>query len=193
MNLLSKSVNRKFQKGTIKEVATIFSISNRTVSHIWKRAKQSSESDTVNVNHRRSKNCGRKRIQIDPEQFKKIHLSWRTSLKSLAHAIYMSRSTLHRNYQDGRIPRHNNPVKPHLKDSNKRTRVQFYLSMINKNGLPQDPHFVNMYNMIHNDEKWFYISKKARRCYLLFEECNFVRTCKNSIFLTYVMFLAAIT
>lgn len=49
-----------------------------------------------------------------------------------------------------------------------------------------------MSNTIHIDEKWFYISKKAEKYYLLPGKCDPVRTCKSKFFLTKVMFLDAI-
>ncbi|WOG94536.1 hypothetical protein DCAR_0313832 [Daucus carota subsp. sativus] len=64
--------------------------------------------------------------------------------------------------------------------------------MIDKSSLPHDPHFKDMNDMIHIDEKWFYISKKAEKYYLLPEESDPVRTCKSKNFLTKVMFLTAI-
>ncbi|XP_017240013.1 uncharacterized protein LOC108212812 [Daucus carota subsp. sativus] len=190
--LLTKSVDGKLRRGTIREVSAIFSISSRTVARIWKQATQSSNNGAINVSHKRSKNCGRKRIEIDPEQIKKVPLSRRTSLESLAYAINVSKSTLHRNFKSGRLRRHSNHVKPYLKDSNKKARAQFSLSMIDKSSLPHDPHFKDMNDMIHIDEKWFYISKKAEKYYLLPEESDPVRTCKSKNFLTKVMFLTAI-
>lgn len=50
-----------------------------------------------------------------------------------------------------------------------------------------------MYNIIHIDEKWFYISKKCEKYYQLPEECDPIRTCKSKKKLMKVMFLAAIT
>ncbi|KAK1374940.1 hypothetical protein POM88_031133 [Heracleum sosnowskyi] len=92
----SKNVTGKLRKGTIGNVSRMFSVSTRTVSRIWRQAKRSTNPGLADVSHKKTKNCGRKRIEIDPEQFKKIPLSRRTSLESLACAIKISRSTLHR-------------------------------------------------------------------------------------------------
>ena len=64
--------------------------------------------------------------------------------------------------------------------------------MIDRNILSHNPHFLDMYNVIHIDEKRFHISKKAEKYYILPEECDLECTCKSKIFFTKVMFLTAI-
>ncbi|WOH12833.1 hypothetical protein DCAR_0832342 [Daucus carota subsp. sativus] len=64
--------------------------------------------------------------------------------------------------------------------------------MIDKNNDSNDPRFIGMDNRIHIDEKWFYLSKKSEKYYLLKEERDPERTCKSKNFLTKVMFLAAV-
>lgn len=54
------------------------------------------------------------------------------------------------------------------------------------------PTFHNMHNIIHIDEKWFYISKASKRYYLVPGEEEPLRTCKSKTFMTKVMFLAAV-
>ncbi|XP_058191991.1 uncharacterized protein LOC131309348 [Rhododendron vialii] len=49
-----------------------------------------------------------------------------------------------------------------------------------------------MYDHVHIDEKWFYLSKVSERYYLLPQEEEPVRTCKSKKFITKVMFLAAV-
>ncbi|KAK1367812.1 hypothetical protein POM88_033904 [Heracleum sosnowskyi] len=110
--LLSKSNNGKLKKGSTKVVAIMFSISTRTVTRIWKQSKTPLANGVVDVSHQKTKNCGRKRIQFDPELFRSIPLSPRTSLESLAATMKMSSSTLNHNVQSGKIRRHTNPIKP---------------------------------------------------------------------------------
>lgn len=158
---------------------------------IWKQAKNSSAYDKVNVTHQKTKNSRRKRIEINCEQFWRIPLSRRTNIRSIACAMHMSKSTVQRKHKEGDFRKHTNPLKPHLKDSNKIARVRFCLSMIDKNS-GGTPKFLDMFNMIHIDEKWFYITKKAEKFYLLPEENDPERTCKSKNFTTKVMFLTAI-
>ena len=66
------------------------------------------------------------------------------------------------------------------------------MSMIETSSIPHNLRFMNMYNIVHIDEKWFYISKKCERYYLLPDESDPVRSCKSKKILMKVMFLAAI-
>ncbi|WOH12834.1 hypothetical protein DCAR_0832343 [Daucus carota subsp. sativus] len=63
--LLHRSVNGKLRHGTIPLIAQQYSVSNRTISRIWRKAKGMLDSSVVDVSHRKTKNCGRKRIVID--------------------------------------------------------------------------------------------------------------------------------
>ena len=49
-----------------------------------------------------------------------------------------------------------------------------------------------MLDVIHVDEKWFYITRDKRRYYLHPDEDEPHRQCKNKRFITKVMFLAAV-
>ncbi|KAK1360341.1 hypothetical protein POM88_044815 [Heracleum sosnowskyi] len=144
MSLLEKSLNGKLKKGTTKAVALLFSVSMTTVQRIWRRAKESSNIEGVDVSHRRTKNCGRKRVQFNSEQFKNIPLSRRTSLRSIACAMNVSQTTLSRWKKRGDIKRHTNPLKPLLKDENKISRLKFCMSMLDKETLPHDPRFIDI-------------------------------------------------
>ncbi|XP_028058557.1 uncharacterized protein LOC114262392 [Camellia sinensis] len=64
--------------------------------------------------------------------------------------------------------------------------------MLERNSLQGQPMFNSMYDYVHIDEKWFYISKEAERYYLLPEEEEPHRCCKSKRFITKVMFLAAV-
>jgi len=75
--LLQKSVDGKLRKYATKEVALASSVSLKTIQRIWKRGK---ESETHDVSHRKTKNCGRKRITIDEEKIREVPLRQRTSI-----------------------------------------------------------------------------------------------------------------
>lgn len=90
----------------------------------------------------------------------------------------------------GKIRRHRKHVKPLLKEANKKARVEFCLFMICYDH-GDDPKFSDMLNVIHIDEKWFHITKKAEKYYLVEDECDPDRAVKSKKFLTRNMFLAA--
>ncbi|XP_015163525.1 uncharacterized protein [Solanum tuberosum] len=156
----------------------------------------------LNLNDRRAiaewllkeSRVGRKRIQVDINQFKEIPLCRRTNIRSLSFAINMAKSTVFRRVKEGAIRPHTNAIKPHLTEENKKARLRFCLSMIDQSTLHSNPMFIDMFNYIHIDEKWFYLSKKSERYYLLpeEEESNPYRSCKSKTFITKVMFMAAV-
>ncbi|KAI5424708.1 hypothetical protein KIW84_030771 [Lathyrus oleraceus] len=186
--LLQKSVDGKLRKGATNEVASSNSVPLRTVQRIWKRAK---ESETRDVSHRKTKNCGRKRISIDENQIRELPFSQRTNIRSLAFALKTNPTSVFRLIKSGAIRRNSNAIKPLLKEKNKISRLEFCLSMLE--GTPHDPMFKSMHNIIHIDEKWFYMTKKSEKYYLLPDEDEPYRTCKSKNFIAKVMFLVAQT
>ena len=72
-------------------------------------------------------------------------------------------------------------------DKNKIERVKFCLSLIRSNGL-----FGDMYDHVHIDEKWFFLSKTKRNYYLLAEEPIPDWKCKSKRYIDKVMFMAAV-
>jgi hypothetical protein len=186
--LLKKCVSGKLPRGATNEVASSNSVPLKTVQRIWKRAK---EDATHNVCHRKTKNCGRKRISIDENQIREIPLRLRTDIRSLAGALKINPSTVFRLIKLGVIRRHSNALKPQLKEANKRSRLEFCLSMLQ--GPPHDPMFKSMHNIIHIDEKWFFMTKKSEKYYLLPDEEEPYRSCQSKNFIGKVMFLVAQT
>jgi transposase len=108
-HLMSLYYNRdgKLKRGTYKFIASLYSVSISTIKRIWKRTKETGE-----VCHKKTKNCGRKRVQIDHNQFRQIPLSKRSTLRDLASALNISKSSLQRAQKRGTIRRHSNAIKP---------------------------------------------------------------------------------
>ncbi|XP_026438869.1 uncharacterized protein LOC113337402 [Papaver somniferum] len=102
----------------------------------------------------------------------------------------MSKSTVHRRVKEGSIKAHSNAMKPGLKLSTKISRLKHCLSMVDEILSPAKFH--DMYNRIHIDEKWFYMSKTSQKYYLHPLEEEPLRTCHSKRFLPKVMFLSAV-
>jgi hypothetical protein len=64
--------------------------------------------------------------------------------------------------------------------------------MLESSTIPHDPTFKTMDNIVHIDEKWFYMTKKSMNYYMLPEEDVPERTCKSKNFIGKVMFLVAV-
>lgn len=192
--LIHERQDGKLAKGIISKVANSFSISTRSVSRIWHDVKyfSATNSNVPDFSSRLLNRRCRKRVEIHIEQMKDIPFRRRTNIRSLSNALDMSKSTVHRRVKEGHFRPHSNPVKPYLSDENKKTRLEFSLSMVDENTLTSVPTFVNMHSQIHIDEKWFYMSKTSQKYYLHPDETEPFRTCKSKRFITKIMFLAAV-
>jgi len=73
----------------------------------------------VDVKSLRPKNCGRKKIQVDLTRVVDIPLNRRGTIRSLATALNINKSSLHRLFKEGLLRRHSNSLKPYLKEENK--------------------------------------------------------------------------
>ena len=168
-------------------MASLYSVSSRVVRRIWQQTRQDGD-----VFHKKTKNCGRKRVEFDHARFREVPLSKRTTLRSLACAMNINKTSLIRLKKDGAIRRHSNAIKPFLKEENKVARLKFCLTMLERGSIPHDPTFKTMDNIVHIDEKWFYMTKKSVNYYLLPNEEEPLRTCKSKNFIGKVMFLVAV-
>nr|XP_027066641.1 uncharacterized protein LOC113692427 isoform X2 [Coffea arabica] len=117
--LLQESNGGKLKRGTIRNIASLFKTSVRTVQRIWKLAAITSTDGRVDVSRRFSKRCGRKRVDIDFTLIMAIPLRRRTNIRSLSSEMKVSKSTLHRRIKEGAIRPHSNALKPQLTDQNK--------------------------------------------------------------------------
>ncbi|XP_050207555.1 uncharacterized protein LOC126656972 [Mercurialis annua] len=135
---------------------------------------------------------GRKRISVDFDQISRILLRRRTNIRSLSMALEMAKSTVHRRITEGSIKAHSNRLKPYLTEENKKSRLMFCTSIIDQGTVNSKPTFTDIYDCVHIDEKWFYMSKTSKKYYLHPLENEPLRTCKNKRFIEKVIFLVAV-
>jgi hypothetical protein len=83
----------------------------------------------------------------------------RTTLKSLAKALGVKKTTLYRLFKAGKLRRHTNTIKPCLRDDNKRERLKYCVAMVDALSVSSEPKFIDTKNIIHIDEKWFNTTK----------------------------------
>ncbi|GJS65415.1 hypothetical protein Tco_0679979 [Tanacetum coccineum] len=146
----------------------------------------------VDLSSRMPTVVGRKRVQIDMDEVSQIPLRRRSNIRSLAKSMNVSKSTMHRRIKEGVLRPHTNAIKPSLTSENERARLEFCLSKISRSLSSSSPVFHDMFDVVHIDEKWFYMSRPSKRYYLVPGENEPLRTCKSKKFMTKVMFLAAV-
>ncbi|XP_023767508.1 uncharacterized protein LOC111916103 [Lactuca sativa] len=193
-SLLQESFDGRLKKGSVSEVASLFSVSKRTVSRIWHQGKnQVDHGLPVDFSSNMPMVVGQKRVQINLNQVSEIPLRHRSNIRSLAKSLNVSKSTLHRRIKEGVLRPHTNVIKPTLTHENRRARLEYCLSKITLSSLFSPiPTFHDMFNVVHIDEKWFYMSKPSKRYYLVPGDDEPLRTCKSKKFITKIMFLAAV-
>ena len=121
--------------------------------------------------------------QVHLSEVLRVPLQKRTNIRSLAKAIAVPKSTVHRWFKEGKLRCHSNTLKPLLKEGNKKDRLRWCICMLDQRTLPNESKFIDMENIIHLDEKWYNTKKKNRTYYLLPEEDPYRRLCKIKILL----------
>jgi len=147
----------------------------------------------VDVSNKKKGRCGRKPLQIDLSLVPTIHLNQRSTIRSLGQ-LGVNPSTLFRRFKAKYIRRMSSTLKPLLKEKNKRARMEFCLSMLDEATLGDGggPKSINMHNIVHIDEKWFNMTKKNHKYYLLPEEDDPIRAVQNTTCIGKVMFLIVV-
>jgi hypothetical protein len=100
----------------------------------------------------------------------------------MAHAIQGLLITVYRIFKEGRLKRVSNSLKPRLRDQKNA------LSFVDRNNLKFNP----MFEYVHVDEKWFYITKIKQNHYILSEEEPIERSAQSKRFIAKVMFIAPV-
>uniref|UniRef100_A0A0A9CWW4 Transposase n=1 Tax=Arundo donax TaxID=35708 RepID=A0A0A9CWW4_ARUDO len=112
----------------------------------------------------------------------------RTTLENVCAILHISKKKLLRYMRQGLIKRHSSSIKPHLTDENKKVRLQWCLGMLDQDSMPNDPKFKGLFD-VFIDEKWFYLTRKSERYYLLADENEPLRTCRSKNNISKIMFL----
>ncbi|CAH9088839.1 unnamed protein product [Cuscuta epithymum] len=148
------------KRGVLKEVANSHNVSSKTIGRIWATTKlQVQQGLPLNTDHKRTGKCGKKSVPIDIEAIRAITKSKRTTLRSLTACLNLSVSKVHNLLSDGTIRSHTNAIKPALSDKNNLERLKWSMCHIIPRTVDEPPQFSNMFNVIHVDEKWFFMSQ----------------------------------
>ena len=173
-------------------VATLLNVHLRTVERIWAEAKrQIALGQEVDVSNKKKGRAGRKRKELDLSRTSTIPLNKRRTIRALARSLGIPRSTLHWRFKLGELRRHTSTVKPLLKPENMIKRLEYCISMLDPIwiSLP-NPIFKMMDDMIHIDEKWFYMTKKRVPTISAPKKLNLSAKCTTRTISTKLCFLA---
>jgi hypothetical protein len=187
--LLARSKNGKLAKKDTRIVATRFGLHIQAVRRLWNRGKtQLANGIPVVVSSRKKGRCGRKAVPVNLEVLRNIPLKERMTIEDVCSKLNMSKWKVQRLLKKGFLRRHSSSIKPYLTNNNKKARLKWCVDMIEKD-LHGDPRFKDLFDIVFMDEKWFFLSQKSEKYYLLPEEDDPHRTCKNKNYIPRLMFL----
>ncbi|XP_074303611.1 uncharacterized protein LOC141638061 [Silene latifolia] len=192
--LLEKSSGGKPKHGSMSEIAAQFGVCRKTVTDIWNEAKkQHIAGDGINVN---SKLKGRRmpsRLTFDTTKLENMEMGSRTTQHGVSEGLGVSQSTVNRWVKAKLIDSHTNAVKPLLTDKNKLDRLIYCLSQLQYDKLTKQFVFKDQSNVVHMDEKWFFITKPSQRFYVGKKEKRPHRCVQSKRFITKVMFMCCVS
>lgn len=111
----------------------------------------------------------------------------RKTIRDLAREIKVPQTSIYRYIQKGWLRRHTSALKPLLTDKNKKERVDFVERLIDKDGK-----FEDFFDIIHIDEKWFYMTDQCVNYILAEGEPGPQRKVRSMRYIDKVMCLTAI-
>ncbi|XP_021734679.1 uncharacterized protein LOC110701338 [Chenopodium quinoa] len=155
----------------LTQQAKKFNVHRSTLSRLFKRIKkQINKGNVIDVRSNKLGRCGPKPTEYSDEFLMSFPLYKRITKRSYAAALKISHVTLHKLGKKGRLRTHTSTNHPSLTSNNMIARIKWALAHINPIPAEGNPKFVNMQQVIHIDEKWFYLNLEERNLYLLLKE-----------------------
>jgi transposase-like protein len=188
--LLARLHEGKPRRGSIKEVAGNFGVHARTISRLWKRAKTNAAQQGVYEAPTLKDRTGRRPRDLTAvrERLRHVDVQQRTTIRSAAVACGVPAATLFRRLKQGKLRSCTSVTRPLLTPANLQARIKFCLDhvdlSINK--------YRDMMDVIHVDEKYFFLTVVKRRFIMLHDEPDPVRKLKSKRHITKVMILSAV-
>ncbi|GMF33215.1 unnamed protein product [Phytophthora fragariaefolia] len=150
----------KLVRHAVTDAANEFGVDRRTVSRLWKRAVQSLENgdEVCDIASRKVGRRGRRKRDwsAELERVKEIPLAHRGSIRALATAVGIPKTTLYELLKEDGNPTINS-IKPSLTDKNKLERLRYCASKVRPSGL-----FDDMHNVVHVNIKWFSLPRDKK-------------------------------
>ena len=101
--LLKRNGGSTMKRGVSKAVAAEMRVPVRVVQRIWLTGCHDGGIDAVAS--KKPKNCGRRRIEPDPDAVRELPTDRRMTIQELAEALRMKKTTVFRRLKEGRLKR----------------------------------------------------------------------------------------
>ncbi|XP_021735011.1 uncharacterized protein LOC110701686 [Chenopodium quinoa] len=190
---LLKLENGEVPRGFLTQQAVKFNVHRSTIQRLFKDIKcQMAVGNVIDVRSKKIGKTGPKPTEYTDEFLQSAPLYKRTTEKSYEAALKISHVTIHKLKKKRRLRTHTSTNHPALTSNHKIARIRWVLSHLlpfEQNGSPK---FEDMQQVIHIDEKWFYLNLETRSIYLLPNEPNPYRCQQSKRFKVKGMFMAVI-
>ena len=193
--LLSQLEDGVLPWGSLTIVADQIGVSHSIISRLWRQAHGACKQSliiTLEIASRNNSHANclkyshtefRQGLKEIPQHCCK---TYRSTVKAMGVALSMvQRMLLHRDV----CHVHTSSLEPTLTEENKMSRMELALSFVDKNNTSK---FENMEDLIHIDEKWFYLTKDGQRFIIAADEEEPYRHVQHKSFLMKIMFLCAV-
>ncbi|XP_057539731.1 uncharacterized protein LOC130817809 [Amaranthus tricolor] len=195
MHELLIGVNKKGKpaQGLMWEIAKKYDVHWKTVSRIWAKVKtQKKEGATLDASSKKFGRNNRTIIPFDESKFQALEKAKKTSQQAVAIAMGVSQSTVWRWKKKKHIRKHTNAIKPLLTDTNKNDRLFFCISSCSYDEQINAFKFSDMSNIVHIDEKLFYLTRTQQTYYLTPREPEPHRELQSKRFVPKITFMCVV-
>ena len=193
--LLSRLEDGVLPWGSLTIVAKELGVARSTISRLWGQVRGACEQSLIITPEIASwNNSCANALKYSHAEFrqglKEIPRRRRKTHRSTAKAMGVSLNTVQQMLLQKDVCRvHTSSLKPTLTEANKMSRMELALSFIDKNNTSK---FEDMEDLIHIDEKWFYLTKDGQHFIIAADEEEPYRHVQHKSFLTKIMFLCAV-
>ena len=162
--LLFDSQHGRLKRGATTRVAKKFAVNHANISRLWKLASSHSNPNHTNFFDVSSKtHLGGRKVMYDIQTLKneifQILLSKRKTLRDVANTLSVSTSVVQKMKASGELKPHSSALRPMLTEENKINRYLYCCNEVRRNAIMND-----MFDRVHVDEKWFYLTKDSAHC-----------------------------
>lgn len=180
--------------GSKQKAATAFGVSHTTVRRIWAAAmEQVAKGEPIQFKSNKKGKQHADLLQIDEAKVISLSVLERTSIRKMASKLEVSKSLVGVWIKQGKLRPHTNAIKSQLSEENKIARMKWSLSQLRVDTHLDKMFYNSMHNVVHIDEKWFYMTKASDRYYLLPNEIEPYRSIQSKRFINKVMFMCAVS
>lgn len=193
-SLLHMVKDNKLPRGFQKKLADEMGVHKCTISRIFHEIlTQTQVGHGIDVRSKKAGRVGRKPYEYSEEFLQSTPLHLRTTLRSFAGHLKVSHASVHRLKKRGLLRSHTSNNHPSVSREHKITRMRWVLGQIIPGTVNSNPIINDMHNVIHIDEKWFYLNPEMRRFYLLPAEDDPYRCTQSKRYKIKAMFMGVIS